>query len=300
MEKTQSIWFDGALVDWDDAKIHVLSHALHYGSSVFEGIRFYKTDKGPAIFRLQEHVDRLFYSAESLFMEIPYTSQEIFDAIVETVAKNGVEQGYIRPICMHGYGKMGISPVGAEVNTAIAVLPWGAYLPERPIKVKVSKYIRIHPQSSITDAKIGGHYINSILSHTEVKKEGYDEALLLDYEGNVAEGPGENIFMVKDGKLYTPPLGTILSGITRNAVMKIASDMGIEVQEKKMTLQELKDADEVFFTGTAAEVTAIGIIDETTIANGEIGETTAKIKEFFHRIVTGKEPQYESWLTYTS
>ena len=293
MDETKKIWMDGKLIDWKDAKTHVLTHSLHYGGGVFEGIRFYKTDKGTAVFRLKEHVERLFKSAESVEMAIPFTQEEIFSAIVKTVKVNAVEYGYIRPIAFFGYGKMGLNPKGAPVNVAIACWPWGAYLGDEAVKVKTSSYMRIHPKSTKADAKICGHYVNSILASIEAKNAGFEEAILLDYQGNVAEGPGENIFMVKGGKLITPALGNILPGITRSSVFSIARDIGIAVEERKITPQELKGADELFFTGTAAEVSPIGKLDDKTIGNGTIGPITAKIKqEFFSRI---KKAEPSGW-----
>lgn len=287
------------MLAWDDAKVHVLAHALHYGSGVFEGIRFYKTTKNPAVFRIKEHVDRLFYSAEAIKMKIPFTREETCEAILETIRINKIDSGYIRPLAIYGYGKMGLNPKGAEVNLIIAVWPWGAYLGKEVVKVKISKYIRLHPKSVISDAKVTGHYVNSILASQEVIAEGYDEALLLDFEGNVAEGPGENIFMVKDGKIFTVAAGSILKGITRDSVMKIADDLGISCTQTKITKEDLYDADELFFTGTAAEVQPIGQLDEVIIGDGKTGAITAQIKGRFLKAVSGQMPEYESWLSYT-
>lgn len=299
MEELKKIWMDGKFVDWQEANIHILTHTLHYGGGIFEGIRAYKTNKGPAVFRLPEHIDRFFYSASALEMEIPFSKQEIKQAILETIKINQIEECYIRPIAFFGYGKMGLNPKGAPVQTAIAVWPWGAYLGgKETISVKISKYIRLHPKSTIADAKITGHYVNSILSSLEIQKAGFDEALLLDYEGYVAEGPGENIFIVKNNKLYTPPLGTILDGITRDSVIEIAKDLGIKNQEKKITVKELKSADEAFFSGTAAEICPIGKIDNTLINNGKMGEITEKIKDLYQKIVHGKEEKYFHWLQF--
>ncbi len=298
--KTEKIWMDGEFVNWDDAKIHVLTHTLHYGAGVFEGIRFYETENGPAVFRLKEHVDRLFKSAEPLTMKIPFSKEEIAEAVKETVKINKVDAGYIRPICFFGYGKMGLNPAGAPVNCSIAVWPWGSYLGDDAVKVKTSKYIRIHPKSLIADAKICGHYVNSILASVEAKEAGFDECLLLDYNGNIAEGPGENIFCVKGGEIYTPKLGTILPGITRSSIMQIAKDEGIKIGEKDLTLDDLKNADELFFTGTAAEVTAIGQLDGKKIRNGEIGPITSKLKAIFMDAVHGKNKKYEKWLSYVN
>lgn len=290
---------DGKMLDWGDAKVHVLAHALHYGSGVFEGIRFYKTDKSPAVFRLKEHIERLFYSADAIKMKIPFSVDEVVNACLEIIRVNKIESGYIRPLAIYGYGKMGLNPKGAEVNLIIAIWPWGAYLGKDLAKVKISKYIRLHPKSVIADAKVTGHYVNSILASQEVLAEGYDEALLLDYEGNVAEGPGENIFAVKDGKLITVPAGNILRGITRDSVIKIASDLGIEFVEKVMNKDDLYKADELFFTGTAAEIQPIGQLDDKIINNGKIGDITARIKSIYSDTVHGKIEKYHNWLMYT-
>jgi len=294
MEETEFIWFNGKLVKWNEARIHVLSHALHYGSGVFEGIRVYKTQRGRAVFRLKEHVKRLFSSAESLFMNLKYSEEEIVKAVKETVRANGLEEGYIRPIIFYGYGKMGLDPEGADIDVAIAVWPWPAYIGDSA-KVKTSSFIRIHPKSLRADKKVCGHYVNSILSSLEAKKQGYDEALLLDSEGLVAEGPGENIFMIKEGKIYTPPLKhQILPGITRDSVIKIARGLGIEVEEKDLKLEDLKEADELFFTGTAAEVTPIVKLDDKEFEKGHV---TLSLKEKYLDVVKGKAG-YEEWLDY--
>lgn len=300
MDETKFIWMDGKFVPWKDAKIHVLSHSLHYGAAVFEGIRCYETAKGPAIFRLKEHIDRLYYSAETLKMNIPFSEEDFIDAVLETCRKNEFKAGYIRPICFFGYGKMGLNPKGAPVNCSIAVWPWGAYLGEGAVKVKTSKYIRIHHRSTHADAKICGHYVNSIFASVEVKDSGYDEALLLDYQGNVMEGPGENFFIVKNGKLLTPALGGILKGITRASVMQMAEDLGIKVEETQMKLEDVYKADEAFFTGTAAEITAIASVDDKKIGKSAPGPITAKLKKMFMDIVHGKNEKYEDWLSYVN
>jgi len=294
MEATEYIWMDGKLVKWNEAKIHVLTHTLHYGSGVFEGIRFYKTEKGPAVFRLKEHTKRLFDSAKTFDMEISYTQEEINDAILETVKKNEIEEGYIRPIAFFGYGVMGLNPKGAPVQLAIAVWPWGKYLGEKAVSIASSSYIRTHPQSTNPNAKITGNYQNSILANQEAKKNGYDEALLLDFKGNVAEGPGENIFIVKDGKLITPKLGNVLPGITRQAIIQIAGDEGIEVIEKDMKLDEVYSADEAFFSGTAAELTIIDSVDDNKIP---IGPISTKLKQIYMDAVHGKIEKYKEWIT---
>ncbi|MFH2027786.1 MAG: branched-chain amino acid transaminase [Nanoarchaeota archaeon] len=297
MQETEFIWMDGKLVPWKDAKIHVLTHTLHYGLGVFEGIRFYKTDKGPAVFKLQDHTRRLFNGAKKAMMEVPFTEDEINSAIIETIKKNNISSGYIRPLLYYGYGKMGLDPHGAPVNVSIAVWPWGSYLGDEAIKVKISKFIRLHPESTHAEAKISGHYVNSIFASCEAKEHGYQESLLLDYMGNVSEGPGENLFIVKGGKLLTPKVGNILQGITRRSIMEIAIDQGIEVDEVVLRPKDLFEADEAFFTGTAAEVTAIASIDDHKIGHAP-GPITTKIKEKFMDIVHGKDEKYKHWLTY--
>lgn len=296
---TQKIWMNGKLVPWGKAMVHALTHTLHYGSGVFEGIRFYDAVDGVAIFRLAEHVERLIYSASTFEMKIPYTKKQLCDAIMQTVAANRVKSGYIRPIAYFGYGKMGLNPVGAPVDVAIACWPWGSYLGGKPIRVKTSKYIRIHPQSVIADAKTTGHYENSILASLEVKRSGHDEALLLDYRGNVAEGPGENLFFVKKGILHTPELGTMLCGITRETVMTIARDLGLTVKEGRYKPTAIYTADEAFFTGTAAEVQPIGSLDDKKIGSGLIGPVTAKLRETYLDVVHGRVAKYRKYLTYT-
>lgn len=297
MKKTKFIWMDESLVPWKDAKVHVLTHSLHYGSAVFEGIRFYKTKNNSAIFRLKEHTDRLFKSAKSMQMKIPYSKGKINSAIIKTVRANKIKSGYIRPIAFFGYGKMGLSSKGAPVNLSIAVWPWGAYLGTKPVKIKTSPFMRIHPKSTPADSKISGNYVNSTLAEEEAIKKGYDEALLLDFEGNVAEGSGENIFIVKKNKLYTPTLGRILSGITRNSIITIAKNLGIKVQEKKLKINEIYKADEAFFTGTATEVMPIASLDNRKIKNS-FGPTTKKLKETYLDIVKGKNNKYKRWLTF--
>ena len=297
MEEVKKIWLNGKLVDWNKANVHLLTHTLHYGGGVFEGIRAYKSENGSAVFRLQEHVDRLFYSASTMDMKIHFSKKEIKKAILDTIRINGIKECYIRPLIFFGYGKMGLNPTGAPVNIAIAIWPWGAYLNKEIVSVKISKYIRPHPKSTVTDAKICGSYANSILASLEIKKAGFDEALLLDYQGHVAEGPGENIFIVKSGKLFTPKLGAILGGITRDSIMQIAKDLKIEVEEKNITVEELKLADEAFFTGTAAEICAIGKIDDTMINHEKIGATTKKIREAYDKVIHGKSKKYSKWLS---
>lgn len=298
LQTTPYIWQNGEFVPWDEAKVHVLTHALHYGSGVFEGVRFYETPKGPAIFRLKEHTARLFYSASALRMKIPFTEEAVNRATIELIQKSGVSSGYIRPLAFYGAGKMGLNPVGAPVDLIIACWPWGKYLGDAKLKVKISQYIRLHPQSTICDAKITGHYVNSILPSLEAQSAGCHEALLLDFAGNIAEGPGENFFLVKDNKIYTVPPGTILKGITRDAVMRIARDEGLEVIEKSLTPAEAFAADELFFTGTAAEISPISELDGQKIGkDGEEGPITTRLREKFMGIVEGRNEKYADWLT---
>lgn len=297
METTEYIWMDGKLEKWEDSKIHILTHTLHYGSGVFEGIRVYDTSKGPAIFRLKEHVERLFNSAKSFGIQVDYSIEEIEKAIIDTVKANKLKDGYIRPLIYFGYGKMGLATDGAKVNVSISCWPWPAYFGDKALRVKTSSFIRIHPKSSIQEAKISGHYINSILAHQEAHSHGYDEALMLGYNGKITEGSAANFFILKDGKMYTPPAGNILIGITRNSVIQIARDLGIEVIEKDLVLEDAYSADEAFFTGTAVEIAPIESIDDKKLK--ENSEKIAyMLKEKYSNIVRGKEEKYLGWLTY--
>lgn len=299
MKETEFIWMDGKFVKWKDAKIHVLCHSLHYGLGVFEGIRFYETDKGPAVFRLKDHTKRLFDGANKAMMKVPYSEGEINKAILDTIRKNKITNGYIRPIFFYGYRKMGLDPHGAPVNCSIAVWPWGSYLGEEAVKVMTSTFTRIHPRSTHADCKFCGHYVNSILASCEAKEKGYNEALLLNAEGFIEEGPGENFYIVKDGKIITPPLGNILPGITRKSIIQIAKDEGIEVEEKNIKLDDVYNADEAFFTGTAAEVSAIASIDDKKIGEAP-GPITTKLKRIYMDVVHGKNKKYEGWLSYVN
>lgn len=288
MQTTETIWQNGKFVPWADAKIHVLSHTLHYGGGAFEGIRFYNTAKGPAIFRLQDHVDRLFYSAATLKMELAYSKEEIISVIKEVVRNNNIDAGYIRPIAFYGYNKMGVNPVGNPVEFVIACWPWGAYLPHDRIDVKVSSYIRIHPDSTVVDAKLCGHYVNGILAALELQGTHYHEALFLDSKGYITEGVGENFFLIKNGVIYTPKLGGILSGITRDTIIKLARNLGFNVIEQDLTLEDAYQADEAFFTGTAAEVTAIRSINDKKLAQADEGKIASTIKRLIWTLCTGK------------
>jgi branched-chain amino acid aminotransferase len=296
------IWFNGKLVDWRDANIHVLTHSLHYGMAVFEGVRAYKTAQGTAIFKLQEHTKRLFNSAKIFQMQMPYTQDEILKAQIEVVKANQLESCYLRPIAWIGSEKMGVSAKGNTIMCSVAAWEWGAYLGEdginKGIRVKTSSFARHHVNVSLVRAKASGYYINSILANQEVTAHGYDEALLLDTDGYVSEGSGENVFIVRDGVIYTPDLASCLAGITRDAIITIANDLGIQVREKRITRDEMYCADEAFFTGTAAEVTPIRELDDRTIGNGGRGPITEKIQNVFFDIVKGKNDTYRSWLTY--
>ncbi len=296
------IWFNGKLVDWRDANIHVLTHSLHYGMSVFEGVRAYQTDRGPAIFRLKEHTQRWFNSAKILQMQMPYSMDEMIAAQLEVVRANQLESCYLRPIAWIGSEKLGISPKGNRIMVSIAAWQWGAYLGEdginKGIRVKTSSYSRHHVNVSLVRAKASGYYINSILANQEVTANGYDEALLLDTDGYVSEGSGENVFIVRDGILFTPDLASCLAGITRDSILTIAKDMGIEIREKRITRDEMYCADEAFFTGTAAEVTPIRELDDRMIGDGKRGPITKKIQKIFFDTVKGHNETYRSWLSY--
>lgn len=301
-DRDGKIWFNGQLIEWRDAKTHVLTHTLHYGMGVFEGVRAYETAEGAAIFRLQEHTKRLFNSAKILGMKLPYTQDEINQAHIDVVKANNLHSCYFRPMAYYGAAKLGVAPQADDVQVILAAWPWGAYLGEegmkRGIRVRVSSFTRHHPNIHMIKAKANGNYLNSILANTEATRDGYDEAILLDAQGYVAEGSGENIFVVNEGRLYTPALDVALDGITRKSVIAIAEEMGLPVIEKRITRDELYAADEVFFTGTAAEVTPIREIDNREIGIGERGPITTEIQQRYFDIVEGKNPAYRHWLTY--
>ncbi len=297
MQSTETIWKNGTLIPWQEATVHVLSHTLHYGGGAFEGIRFYNTSRGPAIFRLNDHVNRLFYSAKALKMPMSFSKEDVVNAIKDVVRVNKLESGYIRPIAFYGYGKLGVNPVGNPVELVIACWPWGAYLPHESVDVKTSSYIRIHPDSTVVDAKLCGHYVNSILASLELQGTHYHEALLLDCNGHITEGVGENFFMVKDNTLYTPNLGGILSGITRDTVIKLVSHLELKVIEADISLYDAYQADEAFFTGTAAEVTAIRSINDKFLGTKNNGNVTAQIKKAYLDIVHGKHSEFVNYLT---
>lgn len=300
-DRDGQIWYDGKLVPWRNATTHVLTHTLHYGMGVFEGVRAYKTASGTAIFRLREHTDRLFRSAHINGMKLPYDKATLIEAQIEVVRVNKLESCYLRPIAFYGSEAMGISAKNVSVHVAIGAWPWGAYLGpdalERGIRVKISSFARHHVNVTMCRAKSVGTYMNSILAHQEVAQDGYDEALLLDVDGFVAEGSGENIFIVRNGTLYEPELSSALEGITRDAVIRIAQDMGIPVVAKRITRDEVYVADEAFFTGTAAEVTPIRELDNRAIGDGRRGPMTEKLQKTFFDCVTGKSDRYREWLT---
>ena len=296
------IWMDGQLIDWRDAKVHVLTHTLHYGCGAFEGVRAYQTEQGTAIFRLQEHTQRLFNSAKILRMQIPFSQQQLNEAQQQVVRENKLSSAYIRPLIWVGSEKLGISPKGNTVHAMVAAWNWGAYLGEdglkKGIRIKTSSYTRHHVNITMTQAKTVSNYTNSILANMEATDDGYDEALLLDNAGFVSEGAGENVFVIKDGVVYTPDLSAgALNGITRNTVLHIAKDLGLELVQKRITRDECYIADEMFFTGTAAEVTPIRELDRIQIGQGQRGPVTEKIQNAFFDIVAGRNPKYAHWLT---
>jgi branched-chain amino acid aminotransferase len=303
LEKTEKIWLDGKFVPWHEANVHVLTHTLHYGLGVFEGVRCYQTkNKKSAIFRLHEHVDRLFNSAIVLGIDIPFSQKEIFTAIQLVVRKNKLKECYIRPIVFLGHNQMGLNPNGVDVRVAIAAWPWGTYLGDeglsRGIRVRISSFTRHHVNITMTRAKACGHYVNSILAKTEAVRDGYDEAILLDSQGYVSEGSGENIFLLSKGRLKTPALScSNLEGITRDSVFDIAKHLKIEVEEGRVTRDELYIADEVFLTGTAAEITPVREIDNRTIGNGKRGKATTRIQKMFFEIVHGSHAKFKKWLS---
>ena len=301
-DRDGKIWMDGQLVEWRDAKIHVLTHTLHYGRGAFEGVRAYETDKGTAIFRLEDHTKRLFNSAKILRMNIPFTQEQVNAAQVEVVRANKLASCYLRPLTWIGDRKLGVSPKGNDIHLMVAAWAWGAYLGEegmaRGIRVKTSSYTRHHVNITMSQAKAVSNYTNSILANTEALDDGYDEALLLDAAGFVSEGSGENIFIVKDGVVVTPDLSAgALNGITRNTVFAICKDLGLEVQQRRITRDEVYISDEAFFTGTAAEVTPIRELDRIAIGAGSRGPITQKIQAAFFDIVNGRNPKYAHWLT---
>jgi branched-chain amino acid aminotransferase len=300
VEKLNVIWMDGRLVKWDDAQVHVLTHSLHYGLGAFEGIRAYATEGGQAVFRLKDHIRRLYDSCQIAGITIPFEFDAICAACKETLTANHLREGYIRPLVFIGEGVMGVYPADNPIRVAIATWKWGKYLGdealEKGIRAKVSSFTRYHPNTMMTRGKFTGNYTASVLAKREAKQLGYDEAILLDPEGFVAEGSGENIFIIRDGKIKTTPLSVILPGITRDSIMTIAKDLGYDVQEGKFSRDEMYIADEVFFTGTAAEVTPIREIDNRKIGKGLPGPVTKKIQQTYFDAIRGRAKQYASWL----
>ncbi|MBI2238540.1 MAG: branched-chain amino acid transaminase [Actinobacteria bacterium] len=298
----EKIWVDGALVDWADAKVHVLSHAIHYGTGVFEGIRCYETNRGPAVWHLEEHVKRLFRSAKVYHLDIPYSEEAISDAIKETIRANGLSSCYIRPLAIRGYGEMGVNPLNAPVNVVVAVWPWGTYLGEdaldQGVRVKISSWKRNDQNSLPSSAKATGQYINGVLAKVEALKAGYDEAIMLNQQGYITDGTGENVFVVRNGALTTPPASAgCLEGITRASVMTMARDLGYEVREENLVRTDLYNADEAFFTGTAAEVTPIREVDDRKVGEGTRGPITKEIQGMFFSATKGELDEYASWLS---
>ncbi len=295
------IWFDGEFVPWQDAQVHVLTHTLHYGTGVFEGVRAYKTEKGTGIFRLLDHTDRLFASASILGIKIPFSKEEIIEAQKEAVKKNNLETAYLRPMVFCGSEGLGLRADNLTVHCIVAAWEWGTYLGEENMKhgirVKTSSFSRYHPNSSMSRAKVNGYYVNSMLALQEALADGYDEALMLDINGNVAEGSGENIFLVSGGKIYTPELNAILNGITRQTIIELARKNDIEVIERRITRDEAYIADEIFFTGTAAEVTPVRELDRRPIGSGTRGPVTEKLQSDFFAIVQGRSTGHDEWIT---
>ena len=301
MQTTEYIWFDGKMVPSDQAREHVLTHALHYGSAIFEGIRAYAcADGSSAVFRLEDHCKRLLNSAKILRMEVPYNAEQLAKACVETLQANKLKEGYIRPLSFVGYGEMGVYPGNNPVQTIVAAWPWGAYLGpealEKGIRIKTSSFARSHVNTSMSKAKASGNYINSILAKVEAKEDGYDEAIMLDTNGFVSEATGENVFIVRDGIIKTTPWTSILGGITRDSIMALARDLGYTVEEQQFTRDEFYIADEAFFSGTAAEITPIRELDHRQIGVGHAGPVTKHLQQEFFKIVKGQNPKYASWL----
>jgi branched-chain amino acid aminotransferase len=300
VDQADLIWMNGELVAWEDAKVHVLTHALHYGTGVFEGMRAYETERGTAVFRHLEHLDRLFKSAELYYMPIPYSRDQLRAAVHEVVAKNNLPSCYIRPIAFRGAGVMGINPLDAPVDVAIAAWPWGAYLGDeakhKGVRAKVSSWRRISADSLIPHAKASGQYLNSVLAKIESHKAGYEEGILLDQHGFVSEGTGENVYVVRDGVVYTPPqTAGILDGINRRSVIQIAADEGVELVERNIARAELYLADELFMTGTAAELTPIREVDDHLVGGGEPGPVTKHLQRVFEDALYGRDPRYAAW-----
>jgi branched-chain amino acid aminotransferase len=303
--EVDKIWMDGELVDWRDANVHVLSHAIHYGSGVFEGIRAYETSRGAAVWHLEEHLKRLFRSAKLYHMDIPYSVEAITEGVKDVIRANGLHACYVRPLVLRGYGEMGVNPLNAPVNVVIAVWPWGAYLGEdaleQGVRIKISSWRRNSQNSLPAAAKATGQYINSVLAKVESLKAGYDEAIMLNEAGMITDGSGENVFVLRDGVLFTPPISAgCLDGITRQSVMAIARDLGYEVREENLVRTDLYNADEAFFTGTAAEITPIREVDDRVVGEGHRGPVTKELQGAFFSATKGETERYASWLTYVN
>ena len=302
MEEVDWIWMNGEFVEWKEARVHFLTHALHYGSAVFEGIRCYETQKGPAVFRLKDHLKRLYYSASVLGLKIPFKESELFDATIQLIKKNDLKECYIRPIAYYGYGQMGLNPIGAKVDVGIAAWPWGAYLGEDGIKngvrVKISPWVRPPTNVMPTNAKVSGNYVNSIMAKVDAVESGFDEAILVDIKENLAECTGENLFIVNDNVLITPPTDNVLKGITRESIVQIALDFDFKVEERLFSKDKLYSADECFMTGTAAEVTPIREVDGKAIGSGKPGPVTKKLQAKYYEAIRGKAEEYEKWLDF--
>lgn len=301
--KDQQIWLDGKWLAWDEANVHIMTHSLHYGSGVFEGIRAYKLQSGQsAIFRLQDHIQRLFNSAKILGIDTPFSPEDICNACIELLIRNRLDDGYLRPIIFIGTGGFGVNPAKNTIQVAIAAWKWGAYLGdealEKGIKTKISSFTRFNPNSAMLNAKVTGNYALSVLAKTEAIRQGCEEAILLDNDGYVAEGSGENIFIVTEGQLQTPPRMSILPGITRDSIISLAKDMDLNVCKQRFGRDLLYTADEAFFTGTAAEVTPIHSVDDRIIGQGKVGPITSQLQKSYFKLVHGENPKYEKWLTY--
>jgi len=304
MEATEFIWMNGQFVKWNDAKVHVLTHSLHYGSAVFEGIRVYDTPKGPAVFRLTEHIKRLFDSAKIIGMEVKNTEEELIEVTKELLRKNNLKEGYIRPLLYYGYGKMGLDSKDLVAEASVAAWPWGAYLGEEGklngIKVKISPYSRHFPVPELNHAKVSGFYANSTLAKMDAIKGGFDEAIMPDLDGNIAECTGENLFIIKNNEVITPTTKNALVGITRASIIQILKDEGYTVREEKITKEALFEADGCFMTGTAAEVTPVISVDNKPIGNGKVGEITKLVQQKYENIIHGKDDMYISWLDFVN
>jgi branched-chain amino acid aminotransferase len=303
--EVEKIWMDGELVDWADAKIHVLSHALHYGSGVFEGIRAYETSRGPAVWHLDEHLDRLFRSAKLYHMDLPYSHDDLVRATKDVIRANGLSSCYVRPLAFRGYGEMGVNPLNAPINVTIAVWPWGAYLGEEAleqgVRIKISSWRRNSQNALPAAAKAAGQYINGVLAKVESVMAGYDEAIMLNETGQITDGSGENVFIVRDGVLTTPPTRAgCLDGITREVVLTLARERGYETQIEDLVRTDLYNADECFFTGTAAEITPIREVDDRQVGVGHRGPVTKELQDAFFSATKGEDPKHTDWLTYVN